>query len=52
MVVTLSKKNFKIKSVEKDDVVSNEVFLTDLAKILAKDFMRQRKEERERKYDN
>lgn len=50
VVVTLNKKNFKIKSVEKDDAVSNEVFLTALAKILAKDFMRQREEEREGKY--
>lgn len=52
MVVTLSKKNFKIKSVEKDDAVSNEVFLTALAKILAKDFMRQREKEREAQNDN
>ena len=50
MVVTLNKKNFKIKSVEKDDAVSKEVFLTALAKILAKDFMRQREKEREGKY--
>lgn len=51
MIVTLNKKNFKVKNVKDDDAVSDEdVFLAALAKILAKDFMRQRKEEREGKY--